>query len=126
MLNQTDLMDYFTARGLHHAVALLYSKFRQVEQAFAVWSRLLRGDQLTDPQFPGLEYFCQRLASLPEDQEELLWTHADTCLQRWDMGLRKVRSGNLCCESGSARISIILLLLDPEAHRSLENIYRSS
>ena len=84
VLNYADLVDFYTARGLHHFAALLHAKFLRMEAACAVWSQLVQQHQLTmDTQFPGLAYFCQRLADLRDDEEEeLLWAHADTCLER--------------------------------------------
>ena len=64
-------MDFYTARGLHHFAALLHAKFLRMEAACAVWSQLVQQHQLTmDTQFPGLAYFCQRLADLRDDEEE--------------------------------------------------------
>jgi hypothetical protein len=100
VLNYPELVDYYTARQLHHFLALLHAKFLRLEHACAVWDSLVRG-HVTDPHFPGLAYFCQRLAALAPEHEELLWTHADACLERY-------RTGQ-CCGSGSG----IRCLFDP-------------
>jgi hypothetical protein len=92
VVNYPELADYYTARHLHHFLALLHVKFLRLEHACAVWDSLVRG-HVTDPHFPGLTYFCQRLAGLAAPEyEELLWTHADACLER-------CRTGQ-CCRSG--------------------------
>jgi hypothetical protein len=82
VLNYAELVDYYTTHNLHHFVALLHAKFMHMERACAVWSQLVRGQPMEDINFPGLEYFCQRLASLREEEEELVWSHADSCLEK--------------------------------------------
>jgi len=77
VLNEEDLVEFFTSQGLHHFLATLHWK-SNAEAALKIWSQIITED-LSDEYFPGVEFFSRQLSLCSED---LVYQYCDIALQK--------------------------------------------